>query len=539
MLRGRQALVPTWMERILPIGRKAAFEGRFRGTPFLRSWIWIDDVGPDGPAIVSRTDLDLAPLGLGDVRKRSEVLVILGPEGDPQSVTIEAEGGTTRLDVAEEGVTITLPDGARSAVPGPRPAFVLENNHPGHTALLAAAFTGPVASLGKAVPVLLPSSAAIIDYRPSVQEDGTLLSPFGERIEMVAGRIRHLATEDGSVEIFPSDEEMPETVPDAPAAPRYAAPADATFRLEELTTEGVHGPLRGSVARPARSSGVGVLVLQGSGSVDRDGFAGGIDTGTHAFADALAEIGATVLRYDKRGTGQSSTGDETLGVAGYEDAVEDAARCLAALQDDAAVEAGRVAILGHSLGGLTALVLSVERHAGRLPLALLAPPGRPLLDVMRQQVGGIARSQGLTETAIDTRLGRLDAFARHLADDADWPPDDPMLAATRIHRRSFTELAAYDPRSLIARQRAPVLICQGTHDVQMDVDADAMALARAAEAADVPVRCVLLDGLNHLFREAPAGEGLAGYAEIRPVSPSALDTVIDWLAEEFDLSNAT
>ncbi len=66
-------------------------------------------------------------------------------------------------------------------------------------------------------------------------------------------------------------------------------------------------------------------MIQGSDEGDRRGFAGGVNTAPHSFADALVAAGLLVPRYDKQGVGASLRDDDTLG-RGYSNAVEAAAR---------------------------------------------------------------------------------------------------------------------------------------------------------------------------------------------------------------------
>lgn len=508
--------------------RPLFIEGRIGGKLFLESWMWalVNDETTD---IVSRSRLHLEPLGLGDGQSLSNVRMTLNSEALPIRVILEADGKTTIVDCThEEFVEITSPDGSHNRVPGPRPAAILENNHPGHIAILLAVLRAqPDDAQNGPVSVLLPSASAIVDYAITPEGEGWVRSPFGERMRVAAdGHLLQFVTEDGMIDLAPVQKQPPVPEMVSQVGPVYAPHADATFRIDDLELDGVHGLLHASLLSPAEPSGLGVLVLQGSGDVDRNGISGRIDTGTHAFGDALAQAGATVLRYDKRGTGLSRLGDRAS-EAGYEDAVEDANRCLHTLQAVEGVTPDRCIILGHSLGGVTALVVSVERNGGTLPLALLACPGRTLPELMRAQIRDLGRQQGVPEQTLDLQVHKLNAFLDHAEGD-DQTSKDPVLQSTRAYRRQFGELVGRDPAEIIAHQRAPVLICQGGSDVQVSPEADTNVLFASANAARVPVDRVIIPELNHLFRTAGPDEGLSRYAEARPVDPRAIAAVVNW-----------
>ncbi|MDQ5839521.1 MAG: alpha/beta hydrolase, partial [Acidobacteriota bacterium] len=57
----------------------------------------------------------------------------------------------------------------------------------------------------------------------------------------------------------------------------------------------------------------------------------------------------------------------------------------------------------------------------------------------------------------------------------------------------------YDPQKEIAKLNSPVLIAQGTHDLQVG-EAEAKLLAAAKPSA----KLLLVEGMNHVLKETPA-----------------------------------
>jgi fermentation-respiration switch protein FrsA (DUF1100 family) len=81
----------------------------------------------------------------------------------------------------------------------------------------------------------------------------------------------------------------------------------------------------------------------------------------------------------------------------------------------------------------------------------------------------------------------------------------------------------YDPASEIAQLQVPVLIVQGTTDIQVTV-AEAEALGRAKPDAEL----VVLEGMNHVLKLVPAdpAKQQASYSDPSlPVAPELIDRI--------------
>jgi pimeloyl-ACP methyl ester carboxylesterase len=148
--------------------------------------------------------------------------------------------------------------------------------------------------------------------------------------------------------------------------------------------------LSGTLLKPARvEHPLVVLLIAGSGPTDRNGNQGLTGPGElRQLAEALAERGVASLRYDKRGIGRSPVSglrEEDFVLNTF---VEDAAAWLNWLQQRG--DLGPRIVAGHSEGGLIALLLA--KRANISGIVLLATPGRPLGDVLRDQLGRNAAS---------------------------------------------------------------------------------------------------------------------------------------------------
>src|SRR5690606_13500970 len=66
-------------------------------------------------------------------------------------------------------------------------------------------------------------------------------------------------------------------------------------------------------------------------------------------------------------------------------------------------------------------------------------------------------------------------------------------------RPYLTSWMKYDPQTGLSRLKVPVLVVQGTHDIQVGVE-DAKQLKKGRPEAKI----VMIDGMSHILNEAPA-----------------------------------
>ena len=130
-----------------------------------------------------------------------------------------------------------------------------------------------------------------------------------------------------------------------------------------------------------------VVLITGSGPVDRDGTVAGIPI-LSQLAGALAQDGFLVLRYDKRAVGQSGGRSETVTQRDYADDLIAVVKWLAKRDD---VDPRRIAVVGHSEGGTIAM-LAAEREKKIGSLVLMATSGSTGADLDPRAASARARS---------------------------------------------------------------------------------------------------------------------------------------------------
>jgi outer membrane protein assembly factor BamB/pimeloyl-ACP methyl ester carboxylesterase len=291
-------------------------------------------------------------------------------------------------------------------------------------------------------------------------------------------------------------------------------------KQESVQLDTKTGTLHGTLDLPDGPGPFPVVVsIAGSGPTDRDGNQPGMKNDSlKLLGRGLAARGVAVLRYDRRGVGKSKAAwakkeDE----ARIEMFADDAAEWVELLRKDPRFSA--VGIIGHSEGALVGLLAA--RRVKIDAYVSLAGAGRAAPEVLREQ---LAKN-----------------LPKKLKEESDRIIDE--LVAGRTVEETPKELAAlfrpsvqpyliayfkYDPAREIAGLDVPILIVQGTTDLQISV-ADAERLHAAQKKAELYV----VQGMNHLLRhvKAPAEQTVAYFQTSMPIAPEVVEKVAGFLGK--------
>ncbi len=303
----------------------------------------------------------------------------------------------------------------------------------------------------------------------------------------------------------------------APAA--HAAPVE-TF----LEAEGPGGLLKGTLLTPENRPDAPVMVLiPGSGPTDRDGNNPmGVAGGPYRkLAEALAEEGIATLRVDKRGqfaSGGASFGEAGPTIAAY---AEDMKAWIAQARVTTGAEC--VWLAGHSEGGLVAQVTAQDAE-GVCGLILISAGGRRLSDVIREQITSNPANPPDVLEQSERALGSLERGQR--IDVSGFHPALQPLFTPQL-QGFLISIFSYDPADLLKTYRGPVLIVQGTTDIQIR-----MSDARRLAAARPDAKLVVIEGMNHVLRIAPEDRmaNAATYADTSlPLAPGVAEAIAEFI----------
>jgi pimeloyl-ACP methyl ester carboxylesterase len=301
---------------------------------------------------------------------------------------------------------------------------------------------------------------------------------------------------------------------------------------EDITASGPIGPLRGTLTLPTEHGPLPAdvpvfLVVPGSGPTDRDGNSPlGIAAAPYRLlAEALAVRGHPSVRIDKRGMFGSegaSPDPNDVTIASYGD---DLLAWTAAIRKRLPTEDGTRCVIpiGHSEGGLVALA-AIARLPDACGLILIASIGRSLDEVIGEQLRANPANAPFLQEA-EAALATLKRGERVDAGTIS-PALRPLLGAEV--QGFLIDAMSYDPLELAARVEVPMLILQGTRDLQVSM-ADARMLADAAPNATL----ALLPDVSHVLKTVASEDlsaNLATYADPNiPIAPLVVDAVADFV----------
>lgn len=308
----------------------------------------------------------------------------------------------------------------------------------------------------------------------------------------------------------------------AATSPAAAASPEQTF----VEAPGPAGPLKGTMLSSGTASGPVVLIIPGSGPVDRDGNSlAGLKAATYRLlAEGLAAKGIATVRIDKRGMFASRAAVPDGNAVTMSDYATDIHSWTVAIRQKTGAQC--VWLLGHSEGALVALV-TVKDATDICGLVLVAAAGRPLGEVLREQL----RSNPANAPLLDEALRAIDALEAGKRVDATniSPALQPLF---RPQVQGFLISAfSYDPVSLLAGITKPVLILQGERDIQVSKQ-DALRLKEANPNA----RLVLLPDVNHILKSVTSTERAANIATYSdpslPLAPGVVDAIMQFVNSE-------
>jgi pimeloyl-ACP methyl ester carboxylesterase len=268
-----------------------------------------------------------------------------------------------------------------------------------------------------------------------------------------------------------------------------------------------------------------IVLVAGSGPYGRDELV----AGTPIFAQlagALAQQGFAVLRYDKRGIGQSGGRSERATLQDYADDLNAAIKWMSKRRD---FDSRRIAVVGHSEGGAVAM-LAAAREKKIASVVLVAAPGSTGAALVLEQQKHLLEVAKAPEEERKAKIQLQEKIQQAVMTDTGWEGIPPELRA-QAESTLFRSMLLFDPAKVMPKVKQPILIVQGDLDKQVfPHHADTLGeLARARKKAG-PVELVHLSGVNHLLVPATTGE-VSEYASLpeKTISPVVPKTIGEWL----------
>jgi uncharacterized protein len=298
--------------------------------------------------------------------------------------------------------------------------------------------------------------------------------------------------------------------------------ADTVTNSTNIILQTATGKIRGSLSLPSKGKKIPVvLIIAGSGPTDRNGNSkAGVNSNSYKIlADSLLQYGIASVRYDKRGIAESQDAGGKEEDIRFTNMVDDAADWITLLSADKRFNS--IIVLGHSEGSLIGMIAAAKVPATKY--ISVAGPGISAAEIIKKQLS--AQPQSIQ----DMYVPRLDSLAAGKT-LSGVPPAMYSLFRPSV-QPYLIDWFQYDPRIEIAKLNIPVLIINGTTDIQVGV-ADANQLHAASKQS----KLLIVEGMSHLLKDAPAdrNKNIALYNTTpnEPIKTELVQAVVKFIKEK-------
>ena len=266
-----------------------------------------------------------------------------------------------------------------------------------------------------------------------------------------------------------------------------------TLAQEEIIVlETPTGNIEGTLLVPSKEQSPLVLIIAGSGPTDRDGNNISLQNNSlKMIAQGLYMNDIASFRFDKRGISRSAAAGMSEEDLRFEHYIEDVKQWCSLLKEDPRFSS--FIILGHSEGSLIGMIASQTVSPDKF--ISLAGPGFSMQATLRRQLAD------QPVYILSMSLPIIEQLEKGKTVDSV-PPLINMLFRPSIQPYLISTFK-YDPVIEISKVQSPVLIVQGTTDIQIQVE-DAKKLAAANSNSEL----VIIEGMNHILKEADANRFL-------------------------------
>lgn len=292
--------------------------------------------------------------------------------------------------------------------------------------------------------------------------------------------------------------------------------ADSSFTETPMVLHTATGDIFGTLTVPNNfSKGEVALIIAGSGPTDRNGNNPVMKNNSlQMLAYGLAANNIASLRYDKRGIAESKTAMTAEADLRFENYINDAKDWIALLKKDKRFS--KLVVIGHSEGSLIGMIAAYQLADGYVSIA---GAGRSADKILKEQLDKQPQNvKDLSFPIIDS-----------LAQGKTVTKVDPMLFS--LFRPSVQPYIIswfrYDPQVEIKKLSIPVLVAQGTSDIQVSTE-DAQLLSKANSHAQL----LLIDGMNHIFKiiDGDRNANIASYSNPSlPISDKLVTGIVSFI----------
>lgn len=259
------------------------------------------------------------------------------------------------------------------------------------------------------------------------------------------------------------------------------------------------------------------IIIAGSGPTDRNGNQNFMKSNSlKSLAEALTEHNIATFRYDKRVVKQILKGKVDPNIM-FDDFVTDAQNVVDYFKKKNTFK--NIVVIGHSQGSLVGMLASQDNADAFISLA---GAGQDISEVIIEQIAK-------TAPFFTEETKRVFGVLKSGKTTTDYPP--ALVSIFNIELQPFMmNWMQYNPAELIANLEIPVLIVNGTKDLQVSVE-EAKLLHEALPKSEI----VIIENMNHVLFTIE-GDDLEnsksyneGFRKINPELITSIKTFIDKL----------
>ena len=256
------------------------------------------------------------------------------------------------------------------------------------------------------------------------------------------------------------------------------------------------------------------IIIAGSGPTNRNGNQNFLKNNSlKKLAEGLSNSGIATFRYDKRIVKQIRKGNVDKNIM-FDDFVTDASDVIDYFK--AKEVYSKIYVIGHSQGSLVGMLSAKDRSDGFISLA---GAGQNIGDVLVEQAAQMDPKLGKETQPIVEQLKQGKTVT-------DYPSALASVFSADIQPFMIAWMT-YNPTEIIKELEMPILIINGTKDLQVS-ESEAKLLKEANEKATL----IIIENMNHVLFEIKGDdlENSKSYNEsFRPISPKLVSSIIKFI----------
>lgn len=258
-----------------------------------------------------------------------------------------------------------------------------------------------------------------------------------------------------------------------------------------------------------------IVLIGGTSAGDRDEVIAHVPVFAQ-LARALADSGHVVLRYDRRGSGQSGGRVES---ATLDDYADDAIAAVKWIGERDNVDRRHIIVCGRGQDGAAVALLAASHEKSIDGIVTIDGSGQKGADLILERQRRALAQMKLTEAERQSRIALQRQIDEAVLSGSGWS-GVPENLRRQADTPWFKSQLAFDPAGILPKVRQPMLILQADQDSDMPpTQADRLGELARQRKKSRPAEIVHMPDLNQALVSPPGGT----------ISPKIADAIADWI----------